>query len=100
MGRMIVLMADYYTKEGKDDAVADVLREMAAFCNSEQEPGCLMYIVNREVEDPRHFLLYEQYEDDAALAAHRDTDIFREKILGTVVPMLERREPTFWTVVE
>lgn len=97
---MIVLMADYYTQEGKDDAVAEVLRGMSAYCNSEQEPGCAMYIVNRSVDDPRHFLLYEQYVDQAALDAHRETAMFKEKILGTVVPMLERRQPTFWEVVE
>jgi (4S)-4-hydroxy-5-phosphonooxypentane-2,3-dione isomerase len=96
---MIVLMADYYTQEGKDDEVAAVLREMAAFCNSDQEPGCAMYIVNRAVDDPRHFLLYEQYVDQAALEAHTQTPLFQEKILGTVVPMLERRERSFWEIV-
>ena len=96
---MIVLMADYYTKEGKDDEVAAVLREMSAFCNSDQEPGCAMYIVNRAADDPRHFLLYEQYVDQAALEAHTQTPQFQAQILGAVVPMLERRERSFWNVV-
>ncbi|MFN8592203.1 MAG: putative quinol monooxygenase [Thermomicrobiales bacterium] len=97
---MIVLMADYYTKEGQDDAVAATLREMAAYCNSDAEPGCAMYIVNRAVDDPRHFLLYEQYVDQAALEAHTQTAMFQEKILGTAVPMLESRRRSFWTIVE
>ena len=54
---MHVITAEYYTQEGQDDAVAAVLREMVAFSNSDQEPGCLLYVVNRGVEDPRRFLL-------------------------------------------
>jgi quinol monooxygenase YgiN len=97
---MIVLIANYYTQEGKDDAVAATLREMAAYCNSGDEPGCALYIVNRSLEDPRRFLLYEQYYDQPALEAHTQTVMFQEKILGTVVPMLESRERSFWDVVE
>ena len=97
---MIVLVADYYTQEGKDDEVADVLKKMVAYCNSDEEPGCLLYVVNRSIEDPRKFLLYEQYVDEAAVEAHRSTDMFQQYILGTVVPMLEHREPNFYTVVE
>jgi quinol monooxygenase YgiN len=95
-----VITAEYYTKEGQDDAVATVLREMVAFSNSDQEPGCLLYVVNRGVEDPRRFLLYEQYVDEAAFTAHTETAMFKEKILGTVVPMLESRVRTNWDVVE
>ncbi len=97
---MIVLMAEYYTREGKDDEVAAVLREMAAFCNSGEEPGCALYIVNRSVDDARRFRLYEQYYDQPSLEAHVETDMFKTKILGTVVPLLESRERSFWTVVE
>jgi quinol monooxygenase YgiN len=97
---MRVITAEYYTQEGQDDAVAAVLREMSAYCNSDQEPGCMLYIVNRGVDDPRRFLLYEQYRDEAAFTAHTETSMFKEKILGTVVPMLESRVRTNWDVVE
>jgi (4S)-4-hydroxy-5-phosphonooxypentane-2,3-dione isomerase len=97
---MIVLVANYYTQEGKDDEVANILKKMVAYCNSDQEPGCLLYVVNRSIDDPRKFLLYEQYEDEAAVEAHRATDMFQKYVLGTVVPMLEHREPHFYTVVE
>ena len=97
---MRVITAEYYTQAGQDDAVAAVLREMSAYCNSDQEPGCLLYVVNRGAEDPRRFLLYEQYADEAAFAAHVETALFKEKILGTVVPMLESRVRTNWEVVE
>jgi quinol monooxygenase YgiN len=97
---MYVVVAEYYTQEGKDDAVADVLREMSAYSNSAQEPGCALYIVNRSTEDRRRFLLYEQYDDEPAFQAHTETEMFKEKILGTVVPMLESRVRSYWEVVE
>ena len=43
---------------------------------SRQEPGCLMYIVHRHRTDPRRFFIYEQYRDDAALEAHRQSRTF------------------------
>jgi quinol monooxygenase YgiN len=97
---MHVITAEYYTKEGQDDAVAAVLRKMVAFSNSDQEPGCLLYIVNRGVDDPRRFLLYEQYADEAAFTAHTETAMFKENILGAVVPMLESRVRTNWDEVK
>jgi quinol monooxygenase YgiN len=60
---MIVLIAQHFAQEGKDDEVAVLLSEMSDYCNSDAEPGCLLYIVNRSTENPRHFLIYEQYAD-------------------------------------
>ena len=79
---MIVLIAQHFAKQGKEEDVAAALREMSAYCNSDAEPGCVMYVVNRSTENPRHFLLYEQYVDEAALAAHAETAMFKETILG------------------
>ena len=70
------LIAQHFAKEGKEEDVAAALREMSAYCNSDAEPGCVMYVVNRSTENPRHFLLYEQYVDEAALAAHAETAMF------------------------
>ena len=96
---MIVLIANYYTKEGQDDAVAATLREMAAYCNSGEEPGCALYIVNRSLEDPRRFLLYEQYADAAAFEAHRENPEFQRLVIGKVVPLLASRGREIYDVV-
>ena len=95
---MYVVAAQYYTKEGKDNEVADVLRKMIPI--SRAEPGCAMYMVNRSVDDPRKFLLYEQYRNKAGYEAHMATAAFKENILGKVVPMLESRVRDFYEVVE
>ena len=63
------------------------------------EPGCTFYQANRSPENPDHFLLFEQYRDDAALAAHRETAHFKEIIEGTIVPMLEHRERAMYTPI-
>ena len=95
---MYVVAAQYYTKEGKADEVAAILREMIPI--SRAEPGCKVYLINRSLEDPRKFLLYEQYENRAAYDAHMATEPFKEKILGKVIPMLESRVRDFYDVVE
>ena len=97
---MIVLIAQHFAQEGKDDDVAALLRQMSGYCNSDAEPGCITYIVNRNAENPRHFLIYEQYVDQAALEAHAETPMFKETLLGKEIPLLQSRERSFWSVVE
>ena len=46
----------------------------------------------RSIDDPDVFVLYEEYEDEAALLAHRETSHFKELIEGVVVPVLLSRE--------
>lgn len=94
---MFVVVARYHAKEGKEAEIASILKEMAEHSNA--EPGCALYTVNRSVEDPRRFLLYEQYHDRAAFEAHRETAHFKDLILGKVVPMLESRVPEFYKVI-
>jgi quinol monooxygenase YgiN len=36
-----------------------------------EEPGNHTYIFHRSTQDPRVFMLYEEYDDQAALEAHR-----------------------------
>ncbi len=95
---MYVVAANYYAMEGKDDEIAAVLRKMIPL--SRAEPGCRLYMVNRSTEDPRKFLLYEQYVDEDGYKAHQATDAFKENILGKIVPMLESRVRQFYDVVE
>ena len=37
-----------------------------------QEPGNHAYIGHQSPEDPTRFIFYEQYDDEAALVAHRE----------------------------
>lgn len=95
---MFVVAARYYAKEGKDAEVAEILKKMIPISNA--EPGCALYTVNRSIDDPRQFLLYEQYYDRAGYEAHKETAAFKENILGKVIPMLESRVPELYETVD
>ena len=95
---MYVVVAEYYAQEGKDDEVAAILKEMLPL--SRAEPACTLFFVNRSPEDPRRFLLYEQYLNEDGYKAHQATAAFKENILGKVVPMLETRVRKFYELVE
>ena len=94
---MYVVAAQYYAKAGKDDEIAAIMKMIVI---SRAEPGCALYTVNRSVEDPRRFLLYEQYRDKSGYEAHMETEAFKENILGKVVPMHETRIRSFYEVLE
>jgi len=85
------LLARYRAKPGIGDAVAQALERMADAVRRD-EPACLVYRVSRSIDDPDVFVLYEEYVDEAALLAHRETPHFRASIEETVVPLLESRE--------
>jgi quinol monooxygenase YgiN len=95
---MIVLVAKYHVKPGHGDTVEAALRRMAPLVLA-QEPGCTQYRVHRSTENPDLFLLYEEYVDQAAIAAHRRMPQFQEIIEGTIVPLLDKREREFYEVV-
>jgi len=42
------------------------------------EPGCLHFDVTQDITDPHHFLFYELYADEDAVAAHREAPHFAE----------------------
>jgi quinol monooxygenase YgiN len=95
---MIVLTAKYYLKPGNGAAVDAALQRMAPLVK-QHEPGCHLYQVSRSRDNPDLLLLYEQYADEAALQAHRETPHFKEIIEGTVVPLLEKRERELYDLV-
>lgn len=73
---MVVLAVTWMANRGHEDDVAEIFRKLQAA--SRQEPGCLMYVVHRHARNLEQFFIYEQYEDDAALEAHRNSSHFRE----------------------
>jgi autoinducer 2-degrading protein len=88
---MRTMLARYRAKPGEGDSVETTLQTMAGAV-ARDEPGCLLYRAARSVEEPDVFVLYEEYVDEAALLAHRETAHFRALIEETVVPLLVSRE--------
>ena len=95
---MFVIAAQWYAKEGKDDEVARLVRQAAPLTRA--EPGCRLFMVNRAVEDPRKFLLYEHFVDRAAFDAHTATDSFKDIVVGKIVPLLDTRVREIYELVE
>ena len=91
----VVLIATWVAKPGHE---ADIERIIAAMTPpSRAESGCEAYQPHRSTEDPRVFLLYERYADEAAAEAHRTSEHFRTHVEGQALDLLERRERAFYT---
>ena len=95
---MIVLVARYYGKPGQGDAIEAALKKMAPLV-AKSEPACRLYQASRSQDNSDNFLLYEHYDDEAALLAHRETSHFKYIIEGIIVPLLEKRERELYTLV-
>ena len=80
----------WIAKPGEEDAVASCLEQLVE--PSRAEDGVLVYIPNRDPEDPTKFFIYEQYVDEAAYTAHTETEHFKRLGFGDAIPrLLERR---------
>jgi quinol monooxygenase YgiN len=58
---------------------------------SVKEPGCRRFDILNLASDPNHFLLYEVYDNEAALKSHRETAHFK-KYAETTAKMVAKRD--------
>jgi len=84
--------------EGEQDRAAELIRRLEEA--SRQEPGVVHYIAHRDPDDPRVFLIYEQYRDKAAFEEHGGTDHFKDLALGQLFPLLENRERAIYETLD
>jgi quinol monooxygenase YgiN len=95
---MYVVVARYCTKQGAEEEVLSILRQVVPL--SRAEAGNVAYIVNQSVEDPRQILLYEQYVDEDAFNYHAGRQEFAELVKGKVWPLLESRVREIYKTVD
>jgi quinol monooxygenase YgiN len=69
--------------------MAEAARILAA--ESRREPGCVSYIPHHSEEDPDTIVIYEQYRDENALAAHRETPHFKKHAVGGLFQKMKDR---------
>jgi quinol monooxygenase YgiN len=67
----------------------EILRNLAEA--SRREPGCVTFVPHQLQEDPNTVLIYEQYRDDEALAAHRDSAHFKKYAVGGLYQRMKER---------
>jgi quinol monooxygenase YgiN len=95
---MYVVVARYHTKQGAEEEVLSILRQMIPL--SRAETGNRAYIVNQSVENPQNILLYEQYVDEDAFNFHAGRPEFAELVKGRIWPLLESRAREIYRTVE
>ena len=93
-----VLVARLTAKEGEQDRVAELIPRLVEA--SSAEPGNVHYIAHRDPEDPRVFLMYEQYRDKAAFEEHGQTEHFKALGVDGIFPLMENRERAFYETFE
>jgi quinol monooxygenase YgiN len=69
--------------------IAETLRQLAEA--SRKEPGCISYIPHQVEDDPDTIVIYEQYRDQDALAAHRATPHFQKLAVGGLYQRMRER---------
>ena len=92
---MIVLAVTWRAHESSEAEVARLFTRLQKA--SREEPGCLMYIVHRHKTDHRRFFIYEQYQDEAALEAHRNSEHFQQIAVGQLAKIAARVEGELYT---
>jgi quinol monooxygenase YgiN len=70
---MITLLARFEMLKGKEIQALEAFKKMAAAIKA-NEPGCLMYAITRGQVNAQEVYVYEIYQDQAAVDAHRKTD--------------------------
>jgi autoinducer 2-degrading protein len=95
---IIAVAAEWRALPGHEETVRQLMLEAAAAVR-QHEPGNLLYVGHQDPEDPAHFLFYEQYADQQALEAHRDSAHYQEVVVGKLVPLLAERTVTFYKLL-
>ena len=70
------------------------IREMleALTVASRKEPGCVLYVPHFVEGEPSTVLIYEQYRDEMAAAAHRATEHFKQFAVGGLYQLMLDRQ--------
>lgn len=95
---MIILKVDMLVKPGTEEKCKEYIRILQE--HSRQEPGCVQYVGHQSKADPRKFLFYEQYKDQAALDAHRNAPYFKQYVIGGLDPIMEDRTRELYTAID
>lgn len=66
---MLTFTAKLTVEAGQEQEFERIMR--IAVSKVREEPGNQAYIFHRSMQDPRVFMVYEEYDDQVALEAHR-----------------------------
>ncbi len=84
---MIVLIVNYTVQAGKEEEAKAHIRSLQE--NTRRDPGCRFYVGHQSRDNARKFCFYEQYDDQAALDAHRAAPYFAEHVTNGLAKIIE-----------
>lgn len=93
----LAVSAIWEAKTGEEDAVAGILARLGEAARG--EPGVKLFLVHRGTANPGQFMFYELFEDEAAFAAHQQTDHFKSLVIEQGLPKLTKRERVQYSVL-
>ena len=91
---MLCLAVTYVIQSGHEDEAIEFFGKLTE--QTRTEPGNLMYQAHRSTTEPRRFFLYEQYNDQSALDAHRASAHFIQYATHGLFNILESRVPELY----
>ena len=91
---MVCVAVTYIIKPGHESEAVALFGKLTG--PTRAEPGCRIYLAHRSSSDPRRFFLFEQYDDQDALDAHRASEHFAQYATGGLFPILESRTPEIY----
>ncbi|WP_312075977.1 putative quinol monooxygenase [Chryseobacterium sp.] len=86
----IYVYAKWEIKEGKLDAVLQILKEASQ--KSSEEKGNLFYKIHQSKTDENTLILFEGYENESAVEFHRNSEHYQNLVVKQIIPLLENRE--------
>jgi (4S)-4-hydroxy-5-phosphonooxypentane-2,3-dione isomerase len=95
-GGVYVNAVDLDIKPGDMAKFIEAVKENGAA--AVKEPGCREFNITVLAKDPNHVFLYEVYDNEAALNAHRATDHFK-RFAATTADMVAKRDVRAMSVV-
>jgi len=91
---MVCLAVTYLVLPNREAEAVELFRKLTAATRAEK--GCRLYQAHRSLAEPRRFFLYEVYDDEAALQAHRDSLHFDELVQRGLFRIIENRTPELY----
>lgn len=85
----VCLNVVYTIQAGHENEAVDDLQKLAA--ETRKEPGNAMFLIHRSLEDPRKFLIYEQYRSQADMETHLAKDYFQRYSVNGLRKIAESR---------
>jgi quinol monooxygenase YgiN len=73
---VIVAFADVYAQIAQREAVQEVMLETQT--RVREDPGCVSFVFAEVVAEPGHFLLVQEWRDQAALDEHYRSAVFAD----------------------